>query len=116
MSFPTTAQASQAYASFASAASPCSWQSTFDQVTTDFSTALDTNVQPFDSASTLWQVQGQLQGAPGAPIHEGAYMVVRAGNMDAFAFVAVDANNQPDLSTIESGIAPAIAGRLASNG
>jgi hypothetical protein len=117
VSFPTTAEASQAYGNFASATSPCSWRSTVDQVTTQFSTVQDTNVQTFDSASTLWQVQGELQGSGsgGTPGNDGAVMVVRAGSFDAFAYIAVDPNNDPDLPTIESSIAPEIASQLASN-
>jgi hypothetical protein len=117
MSFPTTAQAAEAYQNFAATTNSCSWESTQDQVTTKFSAALDTNVQTLDSASTVWQLQGALQGtlAGGPPVHEGGIMVVRAGNVDAFAFVAVDTGNQPDLPTIENNIAPAVASQLASN-
>jgi hypothetical protein len=116
-SFPTAAEASQAYSSFAAGASPCSWQATVDQVTTQFSTVQVTNVQTFDSASALWQVQGELQGfgAGGTPGNDGAVMVVRAGSFDAFAYIAVDPNNDPDLPTVENSIAPEIASQLASS-
>ena len=112
-SFPTAADASQAYTSFTSSTNNCSWQNTSKEGnTSQFTAVADSNAPNLDSASSLWDIEGFDVSLDDSPSHDGAICAVRSGNLDAFAFIAVDASNWPSLTIIEKNIEPALAGKL----
>ena len=117
-SFPTGADASQAYASFVSNTNNCSWTSTSqDGVTSKFTSVNDGGAPSFDSASILWDIQGALAGnlGGGSSAHDGAICAVRSGTLDAFAWIGVNSSNSPTMTTIESDVEPMLANQLPSH-
>lgn len=112
-SFPTTAAASQAYTKFTSTTNNCSWENTSKEGTTSqFTAVADSNAPNLDSESSMWDIEGVPVGLGGAPSHDGAMCAVQSGNLDAFAFIAVDTSNSPSLTTIVNSIEPALAHKL----
>jgi hypothetical protein len=112
-SFPTAADASQAYTSFTSTTDNCSWQNTTKEGnTSQFTAVADSNAPNLDAASSLWDIEGSDMSLDDSPSHDGAICAVRSGNLDAFAFIVVDASNSPSLKIIENNIEPALAGKL----
>ncbi len=112
-SFPTAADASQAYTSFTSTTNNCSWQNTTKEGnTSQFTAVADSNAPNLEAASSLWDIEGSDVSLDDSPSHDGAICAVRSGNLDAFAFIVVDASNSPSLTIIENNIEPALAGKL----
>jgi hypothetical protein len=112
-SFSSAARASQAYASFTSAANNCQWQNTNKEgVTSQFTVVADSNGPNLDSASSLWDIQGVPVALGGAPSHDGAMCAVQSSNLDAFAVIIVDSSNSPSMTILENNIEPALANKL----
>jgi len=117
-SFPTVEQASQAYESFVTSEDGCSWMPSGASMR--FTAVRDSNARNLGTASAaVWEVQGTFSGilSGGGPMHEGAFIAVRSGNVDAFALIAGGKGfvGPPDMPTIEQKIAPALASKLESS-